>query len=466
MLSGPAGSGKTAIAHSVAHICANTHRSLASSFFFKAGVNLRDRPDQLISSISRELAAKNPIYASLVGEAIENDPGLATAPIKRQFQTLLIHLTSQLSTDTPPIIIVIDAIDEGWSMELLGILELWAQLPSWVRLFVTFRDDGSVPHRLRSSSHIVWHDLDITTESNFDDIRIYVTGKLHEIAANRDLQEWPAHGDINKMCQKANGLFVWAAVACNSIGDMDLDPIEQFNELINDDDVRDTRAADQMDELYLKVLSKCRVNDSRAHTRYHQCFGAVLSVKRALSVGALNELQGVSYIFPTLRRLAPVLTGLLPPGSDTPIQIIHQSLRQFATQAPSGYGIVESDQNTALALRCLLLIHEQIPLLVKYTQWITDEERSDERSLPLLPEETASEAFCYACEFVLDHLTGVKQISPELSGALEIFLRQDLYGWLAVCTMKGKCQDIRSLFEWTKVCVVPLLYWCIPVAHI
>lgn len=453
ILSGPAGSGKTAIAHSVAHICNTTHRSLASSFFFKAGVSLRDRPDQLVSSIARGLAAKNSNYASFVSEAIENDPGLATAPIQRQFQTLLTSIASQLPTDTHPVAMVIDAIDEGWSEDLLEILESWAQLPSWIRLFVTFRDDGSVPHRLRVSPHIDWRDLDIASKSNHDDIRTYLAQKLHKIAANRDLHGWPTLEDIEKMCRKANGLFVWAAVACNSIGEVDLDPIEQFNELLDDDVIRDTQAADQMDELYLKVLSKCQLNDARAQSRYQQCFGAVLSVRRPLSVGALNELLGVSHTFPTLRRLAPIMPGLLPPGSDTPIQVIHQSLRQFATRAPGRHALLESDQNAFLALRCLLVIHEQLPSLVEHTQWITDGKREGQRSLPLLPERIASDALEYACQFMMDHLTGVEHLSAELSGAIELFLRQNLFGWLALCTLKGKCQDIRVFLEWTQVCL-------------
>lgn len=456
ILSGPAGSGKTAIAHSVAHICDNEYGSLASSFFFKSGVNMRDRPDQLISSIAREFAGKNPTYASLVSEAIKKDLGLAGAPIKRQFHSLLHCLTSQLPPDTPPTTFVIDAIDEGWSKDLQVILESWAKLPSWIRLFVTFRDDGSVTHRFRSSPHIQWYDLDITSESNKSDIRTYIDRRLHEIAADTDydLGEWPAAEDVDAMCQKAAGLFVWATVACSSIGDSDLNPIEQFKELVSDDVLRDTRAATAMDQLYLKVIVKCHLDDPRALLRYRECFGGVLCVKRPLSSADLNELLDVGHVFPTLRPLAPVLNGLLPGGSNTPIQITHGSLRHFATQENENYSIVERDQNASLALNCLRLIRKWMPSLAAFTRWITDDTRDGSSGIPTLPQNILSVVARYACELLLDHLIPVQHVTPELSNALELFIQHDLYGWLAVCAMLGTCQDIRPFLKWAEVCNV------------
>lgn len=454
MLSGPAGSGKTAISHSVAHICDDIHHSLASSFFFKADVNLRDKPDQLISSIARDLAGKNSEYASLLSETVKGSPNLATAPINRQFQKLLVELTSQLPPNSPPVAIVVDAIDEGWAKPLLDILESWAQLPSWIRLFATFRDDGSVPSRLRTSSHMCWFDLDITAESNTDDIQLYVAEKLRAVAADRELTEWPTPNDINKLCRKANGLFVWAAVACNSIDDVDLAPIEQFNELVEDDELRDTRAADQMDELYLKVLSKCPLENPRALSRYQQCLGAVLSVRKPLSAAALNELLGVSYVSQTLRRLAPVLSGLVPVNVDNPIQTIHQTFRQFVTQGTGKHVISRSDQDQSLALRCLILIHERMPTLANHTQWLNDEKQDEKTGVPLLPENTISVALRYSCKFLLAHLTGVECVSPDLSLAVEKFMYRDIYGWLGLSAMMGECQDVRTLIEWVKVCFI------------
>lgn len=291
---------------------------------------------------------------------------------------------------------------------------------------------------------------------------------MHEIAADADHQlgGWPTAEDVDKLCWKANGLFIWAVVACNSIGDRDLDTIEQFDELVSEDVLRDTRAVTEIDELFLKVVSKCCLNEPRAQKRYRECFGGVLCIKRPLSSADLNELLDVPYVFPTLRTLAPVLRGLLPRDSNAPIQIIHGSLRHFATQGNENYTIVESEHNSSLALGCLRLIQKQMPLLAEFTQWLTDgvqdtgsnpedidgdtqgtdsdiqsvysDIQDTESAIPTPPQNAVSTILHYACEFLVDHLCQVKHVDPELLNALELFIQHDLYGWLAVCVMLGE----------------------------
>lgn len=457
LLFGCAGCGKTAIAHTVARICRQDHHNLGSSFFFRAGQNLLDTPAQLVSTIARELSVQNTAYAYYLSNAIAANPSITRGPLTNQFQTLLLHPSSAASLQSRPTAIVIDAIDEGWSEQLLYILKLCSKLPSWIRIFVTLRDDGFILPQLRSQSHILREEIEINTKTNHQDIRTYISERLRTIARDREIDNWPTEHVVDRMCAAANGLFVWAAVACNSIADIDLDPLEQYEELLSGVHHRDTRASVQMDVLYRKVLSKCRLDEPRALLRYRQSLGTVLALKRPLSVSGHNELIGETHTQYTLRPLIPVFLGLANQHPPQPIQIIHQSFRDFVTQGGDDasltekYTIVESEHNESLALYCLALISKEMPLLVKHTEWITDEDRDLGDKIPEIADGVVSEALWYACEHVADHVQAVNRRLPSFSDALAHFMRNDVYGWLAICAMKGKFQGVEKMWDLSQV---------------
>lgn len=455
LLSGCAGSGKTAIAHSVAYICAQMHHSLGASFFFQAGHNLQNNPKYLIVSLARELSARNPEYAACLSEAIEAYPGIVHSSLANQFHCLLLRPASQVSAHAQPTAIVIDALDEGWSESLLDIIKSCANLPSWLRIFITVRDDASILTRLRTQTHISRREIDISSDSNHRDVRVYVGERLRTIASDRNLVNWPTNITIDRMCNKADGLFVWAAVACNSIADIDLDPLEQFEELVGGGPLRDTKVSSRMDDLYLKVLSKCHLDEPRALSRYHECVGTLLALKRPLSIPAIDKVLGNKHAQLTYRPLSSVLPGLM--NQPHPIQIIHHSFREFITQevaenSPSKkYMVVPSEHNKFLALHCLKIIREELPIVAEHTELIVDEERDTEGSILELREGVISEALWYACEYVMEHIDSVSSPTPDLSEALAHFLRNDSYGWIAVCAMKGKCQESLKLQRYWQV---------------
>lgn len=92
----------------------------------------------------------------------------------------------------------------------------------------------------------------------------------------------------------------------------------------------DTRALSQIDDLYLKVLLKCRLDTPRALSRYYESMGTLLILKRPLNLVAMDRLLGSTHSRFTLKPLTLVIRGF---GDDSqPIQSIHQSFREFLTQ--------------------------------------------------------------------------------------------------------------------------------------
>ncbi|QRV79045.1 hypothetical protein RhiJN_07060 [Ceratobasidium sp. AG-Ba] len=120
LLTAVAGAGKTTVAHTVAHICAD-RKQLASSFFFNREIEGRNKPHALFATIAADLSRMDPDIANRVAAAIEEDGRLPSTPISNQFVDLVLN-PCQRASFVRPVAIVIDALDEAWDDCLLEIL--------------------------------------------------------------------------------------------------------------------------------------------------------------------------------------------------------------------------------------------------------------------------------------------------------------------------------------------------------
>ncbi len=111
------------------------------------------RAVKLFSTISRDLAARFPPFKTFASQAIEQDPSLSSAGLIRHYSELIAPFCDKFPQDKP-IVIVLDALDEGFSKELLQVLcgEI-CLLPGMFRIFATSRDVPEV-QRLLQSSHV------------------------------------------------------------------------------------------------------------------------------------------------------------------------------------------------------------------------------------------------------------------------------------------------------------------------
>ncbi|PPQ88925.1 hypothetical protein CVT25_009223, partial [Psilocybe cyanescens] len=114
-LYGPAGSGKSAIAQSIAELLWRLYQSqYAGSFFFAAGDNMgRGDGDKLFSTLAYQLAVQFPALLPFINDTLFKDPILPTRSMEIQIKALIVDPLLQVSnwsTHTPTIII--DGLDE------------------------------------------------------------------------------------------------------------------------------------------------------------------------------------------------------------------------------------------------------------------------------------------------------------------------------------------------------------------
>ncbi len=113
-LNGMAGTGKSTISRTIAQSFAEKG-DLGASFFFKRSEPDRRNAARLFSTISADLATKEPALAAHIQQAINADPAVVGKPLNEQFEKLVLQPLLYLECvpdKIKRIVLVIDALDE------------------------------------------------------------------------------------------------------------------------------------------------------------------------------------------------------------------------------------------------------------------------------------------------------------------------------------------------------------------
>jgi hypothetical protein len=196
-LSGSAGTGKSSIAHTIAHWFTQLG-GLGSCFCFDRHSEADRRHEKIFSTIARDMADYDPGVRRALSDAVRNASVLKnTRDIIQQWQKLLTIPLGKLSgLNVGPIVIVIDALDETGGVEtrrdLLRILAgrlrnpdipLITELPNNVRFIVTSRPLRDIDAEFDGIPHIRRISMDdIPPEVASRDIHAYVSMELEGLS--------------------------------------------------------------------------------------------------------------------------------------------------------------------------------------------------------------------------------------------------------------------------------------------
>jgi hypothetical protein len=172
------------------------------------------------------------------------------------------------------------------------------------------------------------------------DIKLFFRTQLAEIAKSRSdcdfTEDWPSSSDINILCEKAAGFFIYASTVVKLVTSRHRTPTEQLERIISLPQSTAHEGRSGIDLLYSQVLEQAVADvgtddedDEEIHTRFKTVVGTVLLVFNPLSVRALSDLLRVSSIPTTLHSLHSLL--LIPDGPEDPICIFHKSFPDFLT---------------------------------------------------------------------------------------------------------------------------------------
>ncbi|KIM88218.1 hypothetical protein PILCRDRAFT_62507, partial [Piloderma croceum F 1598] len=219
-LYGPAGSGKSTIAHTIAERC---EANLGASFFFSRGKGSRSDATGLFATLAYQLATRVPPLQALMERALQNDPLILSQTLGDQFRKLILDPILAIGEPLPTMIIVLDALDECSDEDVLvGVIRLLGntfaahRLP--FRFLLTSRPEEHIRKTFaRPMTRSKTYSLALQDFPAHDDIRAFLQLQFvdilrdHEVYLREVPKPWPSSAVLEELVEKSEGLFIYVS---------------------------------------------------------------------------------------------------------------------------------------------------------------------------------------------------------------------------------------------------------------
>ncbi|KAJ8091666.1 hypothetical protein PM082_020901 [Marasmius tenuissimus] len=242
-LSGTVGTGKSAIAMTVAKRCEEEVR-LVSSFFFSRNDPKRNNPSAFVLGVARGLATTIPSMRGFIEQRISDDPEILGATLEEQFRELVLRPAQALTQHSrAPNIIVIDGLDESGDEQtqsrILSIIQsAYHETPSFpLRFIICSRCESWIRDAFDTGP---LHQLSqvVTLSASFEpdkDILRYYRQHFQEIVESPQYAHiqfpspWPSDDDLEQLVLRACIQFAHASGVMRFIKLADRDPMDQLS---------------------------------------------------------------------------------------------------------------------------------------------------------------------------------------------------------------------------------------------
>ena len=297
------------------------------------------------------------------------------------------------------------------------------------------------------------------------DIRLFFGTQLADIIKNRSdynlLRDWPSSSDLDILCEKAAGLFIYASTVVGFVASGDHQPTERLTDIISLPQSTVEEGRSGIDQLYTEVLRQAFLNIRADDRRFYSCFrsvvGAVLLVFNPLSVSTLSDLLGISHVSTTLRSLHSLLVIPTSEPDPTPIHALHKSFPDFLTDpgrcTDQQFFVEPSIHHREILLPCIKLMKARLKRnICQLDNYVPLREVED-----LATHRTAyiGDALGYACKFWANHLAGITgniHDIEEVDKAINNFFETSLLFWIEVLSLMGNLDAgvyaINNIEEW------------------
>ena len=454
-LNGLAGTGKSTIAQTFAETSFSDGK-LGASFFCSRDFEDRSNIQNIFPTLAFQLAYRYPKFRKELLPVLRGNPEIGRDSLCSQLETLIVDpfTTTQIST-----LIIIDALDECKDEEpasaILSVLARYIDRIPRVKFFITGRPElrirsGFRLELLRPITEVLrLHDVERSSVDS--DIKLLFEIRLGDIAKNRsdcDLTEsWPSSYDINILCRKAAGLFIYASTVIKFVASPYHLPPERLTLIISLPHSTVHEGKSGIDLLYTQVLEQAfrdlDSDDQEVYSRFKLVVGAVLLAFYPLSSRSLSRLSEncgtPSHISNTLRSLHSLL--LVPMGEVEPIRTFHKSFPDFLTDPgrckDKRFFIDPPVYHINILFSCLDLMKKR---LGKDICNLKESNLGDVEDLPTLRETWIGDALEYACQFWTKHLAKIPSDGPHVVQVQELvdeFFTTRLLFWIEVLILTG-----------------------------
>ena len=441
-LHGQAGTGKSAIAHTIA-LYAHNLGMLGSCFCFTRVRQHEGLHAKLFPTIVRDLADRDLRLRPLLAKMITHDESLKdTTDVAEQWERFIVEPLSRLEgSSTGNVVVVVDALDESGSEAtrasiLAALTPNSGKYPVNIRIFLTSRPLVDTQEVLSASEHIRIRSLhDINVESTEVDIRLYVAYRL------RSLRNTFSDADIQQVAAKSDGVFEWARLACNFIYNrVGVIAKRRLAEIMSHTSV-DGRIL--LDEMYTTFLKEFTQGSSEVLGVFQSIMRQILWSKEPLPISALDFLRSRFprtndhyHVEDTLRLMASLLSGTNE--TSTPVRPLHASFYDFLLDENRSreFFIPQGSIHLDLAVASLSVMRTCLHFNIcgLETSYVLNVEIVD---LTKRVKKYIPPYLLYACQFWASHLRDA-DFDGELANLVGQFITgEQVLFWLEVLGVSG-----------------------------
>ena len=466
-LNGLAGTGKSTIARTVSeHIFAEG--LLGASFFCSRDFEDRSDLHFIFPTLAFQLAHKYPGFRSVLVPLLQSNPDVVHESLYSQMEKLIV---CPLESVDVPTVIVIDALDECKDEQpasaILSVLGRFVEKIPGIKFFITGRPEPRIktgfrlPLLMDATDVFILHDVHPSLINN--DIRLFLKHELSELAQQRRLNGWPSDKELDMLCCRAAGLFVYAAATVKFLGNkarlpkQQLEVIAQLPESTDHEGKTYFRPNTTLDSLYrLTLESAFNEQGPEVYSRVRSTIGTIILLINPLPPSGIAKLVGLDseevILFLTL------VHSLLALDEDfsQPVKLFHKSFPDFITDpsrcTSTRFYISPPHLHSELSINCLRVMNEGLEQnILSLSSYALNSEVKD---LQTRIDNHISLALQYACKSWHHHLTKTTGDVTNVLSYLCVFLEEKFLAWLEVVSVlgatRGAVAALEQLMSWLQ----------------
>jgi len=447
---------------------------LGASFFCSRDFEDRSNLHFIFPTLAVQLARKYPDFRSILVPLAQSDPGVAYESLYHQMDKLIVDPLRECAIST---VIIIDALDECKDDEpasaILSVLgQFVSEIPE-VKFFLTGRPESRIregfrlPLLAKATDILILHRVEPGLVNN--DIRWFLKCSFLEIAYHRGgLGGWPTEGQLDLLCERAGGLFIYAVATVKFIDNRNDNPRKRLDLLLQSpgDSAHEGKAKLKMnttfDSLYMTILQEAFGDDDPwTDPRIRSVLGAVILAANPLSPSTIAAFLGLDAedVTPLLSSLHSLL--ILQQDANHPVLPFHKSFPDFLVDPVRcinpRFHVSPPDHHSELVIGCLELMNRR---LEKNMFGFQDGSTNDEAcGLRERAEGNIDRGLRYACEPWHKHLVDANAApdhTVKITSALHQFLEQNFLFWLEILgilgTLRGAVDAMEVAVKWLEVC--------------
>ena len=412
----------------------------------------------------------------LIFPLVQLDPGLVCESLYNQMKKLIF---GPLKESTISTVIVIDALDECEDEEpasaILSVLGQFVSKIPKVRFFLTGRPEPQIREGFRlpllaeAMNTFILHEIESSLVNN--DIQVFLEWSFLELTHRRHgLDGWPTKEQMDLLCKRAAGLFIYAVATAKFIDSRNSNPKTQLDRLLQspESSAREgktrVRANITLDSLYTSILQEAFGHDDpEDDPKIHSVLITVILATNPFSPSTISTLlrYNVDDVFLLLSSVHSLL--ILQEDFGHPVQPFHKSFPDFiidpAHCTNQRFHVSPPDHHSQLLVSCLDLMNRRLEKnICKFPDAVAN---SDVSNLEERIRQYIDPALQYACRSWHTHLINAHKTPAHtvtITSSLHQFLKKKFLFWLEVLSVLGAVSNavdaLQVVTDWLEVCLV------------